>query len=709
MEKISLQKKSFFNSIGLNLDNIPSELKLRASVMQEMLPEESSDFLLSEDESQSEYKYFCLKSLFGTDKEEYNDKTWLEILMENEKSDDIIKQYTKNPNYYFSDLRKQNQDDLNHNGPIVLYEDNGKFFAKDGIARLALMMVKYLLEMSRTSSKEEKQMVNKQYIFSAKVISIPEDREVVYLTSMLRRIYGAKLEINIKSAKACNMFLKYGGQSIEIKNKKDLQNFVKNSYMPKELKSEEKLKSKMDNLAQIGLDYVEDGKNEELYMYMGEIFNNYDIFVKYYQKMQDFGIEDNLYKKVDLSDISYEQILNKLVKLVKQEETFEKNKAQIAEIEKTTKESLKEGKRAKVVSDKKEKEDIPEKDLVAEIKKTVKGKHEEQTDDKIEDKSPEALKKSIDEKIEVLINSIEMMFYKFKTEESNVFELANETKVALNIDRINDDTVSSALNSIKSNTMELKAKISEEEDTYKLENINKYVVDIRKKELSDSVLGEYIEEMKKIFGACLNKHTQRIITDAKLNKLEIQREEIESEKCSFFSKLIGKAKLKQAKLDNINLKKQLILSESQFADKLHYYMEDGLSDLYAYTKSEEDQRGLEEAKEFLRTIEVNMKIQNLLDNNKLNKLIKEKVEQKRNLPQLVLSKEKKKLFSKAQINLMEEKNNELKRVIQITRANSLKQQNTGMIPILGNIKSTKAFHNFCKQLARIDSAIRSLL
>ena len=104
-----------------------------------------------------------------------------------------------------------------------------------------------------------------------------------------------------------------------------------------------------------------------------------------------------------------------------------------------------------------------------------------------------------------------------------------------------------------------------------------------------------------------------------------------------------------------------------------------------------------------------MKLQHLIDNTKLNKLIKEKVEQKRNLPQLALSKEKRKLFSKAQINLMQEKNNELKRVIQITRANSLKQQNTGMIPIIGNIKTTKSFSTFCTDLNKINNSIRSLL
>ena len=61
------------------------------------------------------------------------------------------------------------------------------------------------------------------------------------------------------------------------------------------------------------------------------------------------------------------------------------------------------------------------------------------------------------------------------------------------------------------------------------------------------------------------------------------------------------------------------------------------------------------------------------------------------------------------INLMEEKNNELKRVIQITRANSLKQQNTGLVPILGNIKTTKAFHKFCGELNKIEAEVRSLI
>ena len=128
--------------------------------------------------------------------------------------------------------------------------------------------------------------------------------------------------------------------------------------------------------------------------------------------------------------------------------------------------------------------------------------------------------------------------------------------------------------------------------------------------------------------------------------------------------------------------------------------------MYAYVKTEEDKSVLGDVQLFLRNIESNLQLKNLIDQNKLSRLTKEKVSQQKNLPVLVLSKEKRKLFSKNQINLMEEKNNELKRVIQITRVNSLKKQNTGVLPIFGNIKATKALNKFYSLLNEIDMSLQ---
>ena len=689
MEKISLQKKSFFNSIGLDVNNIPAELKLKSTSIQNSLPKEDIEFLKNNKLALQGQKYFRLKNLVGTNKQVYNNKTWLEIFISNEKNDDIIKQYFKNPNYYFKDLRKIDPLQKNKNNNIELYEDNGKLFVIDGIGRLSLMMVKYLLEMSRASSKEEIALINKQYIFSANVKSIPKDRDVIYLVMMLEDIYGQKLKVSRDNpSEEYSLILTYGEKVMHLKTKEELKNFIKNSYLPKEHKSEEKLKARLNILAKIGLKFEENSNNDEIFLVMGKIFPNYEIFIKYYKKMLSYNIENKLYSLINLSDVTYEQVLKLLINLIKQEESNMKKK-----IENT------------------KNVDVGAKEKKSESVKTKSTKNVSKAEENkaIDVKDLDDVKKKVKDSVELINNSIEMMYYKFKTEESKMFELANQSTIALNIDRINDDTVNSSISSIKSVFLELENSITNDNDEVKLKNINDYIKSMKKNHLSESIISEYKEEMLRIYSSCLNKHVQRIITDSKLEKLDIQREEIEKEKCSFFSKIIGKAKLKQAKLDNLNLKKQLILSESQYADKLHYYVEDGLSDLYAYIKNEEEERCLVEAKTFIRLVESNMQIQNYIDNTKLNKQIKEKVEQKRNLPQLALSKEKRRLFSKAQINLMEEKNNELKRVIQITRANSLKQQNTGMVPILGNIKTTKTFHKFCGELNKIEAEVRSLI
>ena len=44
MQKISLQKKSFFNSIGLDTKNIPSELKTKTTNLTKKIPSEDIVF-----------------------------------------------------------------------------------------------------------------------------------------------------------------------------------------------------------------------------------------------------------------------------------------------------------------------------------------------------------------------------------------------------------------------------------------------------------------------------------------------------------------------------------------------------------------------------------------------------------------------------------------------------------------------------------------
>lgn len=699
MQKISLQKRNFFNSIGLDTKNIPSELKVKTTNLTKKIPSEDVVFFKNKNLVTSERKHFRLKNLIGTVSNEYDGKSWIEIFVNNDKSDEMIKQYFKNPNYYFKELRKLDQTSLNHNNEIELYEDNGKFFVKDGTARLALMMTKYLLETSRAQTKEEQSLINKQYIFAANVKSAPKDRDVIYLINMLIEIYGTKLKISkVPGNYECKYVLQYGDRIFEINSKKELENFIKNSYLPKSYKSEEKLKSKIAGLTKIGISYKLNEKSEDAFLVMGKIFPNYEFFVKYYKKAQKYNIENKLFSKLDLENITYEVILKNLIKVVKDEEKKIKE-----DNLKVTKEN-----KSKEKKEKKQKKNVSEAKKEKQKLKSAKNNTEKKEEDKAEElrKKLDENKKKINEQVDLITENIETTYYKLKSEEARVMDIANSTNITLNIDKMNDDSINASINSIKENIMKTHKKINSAEKIDDLKNINELSKDLNKIIDSKNIVEGYSNEMESIFKTCFNKEIQKLITDSKLKKLEKQRLEIEQEKCSFFSKLLGKAKLKQAKLDNINLKKQLILSESQYINKSYYYLEDGLSEVYTYLKEETDETCLSDIRLFLRNIEQNSQIKNMINQDKLNNLVKEKMEQKRNLPQLVLSKEKRKLFSKAQINLMEEKNNELKRVIQITRANSLKLQNTGMIPILGNIKTTKSINKFCNNLNEINNTLK---
>lgn len=709
MQKISLQKRSFFNSIGLDINNLPAELQIKANSIQKKLPLEDLKFLSLKSLTIPKVKHFRLKNLFGTDNVKLDNMTWIDIFSNSEKTDEIIKLYFKNPNYYYKELRKLDQSELNHNNPIELYESNGKFFIKEGTARLSLMMIKYLLEMSRAQSKEEKIIINKQYIFAGSVRSIPKDRDIMYLINMLFEIYGSKLKLQkVDNDNECSYIMKYDERKFEINSKSDLENFIKNSYLPKEYKSTEKFKIKLQNISRIGIEYKENEEIVDQFLVMGKIFPNYEIFVKYYKKMMKYNLEDKLIEKLDLKNITYDDILKKLIKIVKQEEigmgklelkdkidNNEELKNMVSKKVGSKKELLKKN-NAKKVNKKNEKVDKKE--------------HEEDKENEEKLILEEKLKKAKDSanaQIKEILDNIEKIYYKLKTEESKFFDLASSTNIELNIDKINDDSINSNINSIKENIFTLKKKIDEMDKIEDVNYINEFFKDIVKISNDKNILTEFSDEMKSIYTICFNKNIQKMITDSKLKKLDKQRKEIESEKCSFFSKLIGKAKLKQAKLDNINLKEQLILTESQFSNSSYYSIEDGLAELYAYDRTEEDFSCLSEIKIYIKNLETNNQIKSMTDQEKLTRRIKERIEQQRNLPQLVLSKEKRKFFSKAQINLVQEKNNELKRVIQINRANSLKLQNTGMIPIIGNIKTTKAVKKFINNLGQIEKSIES--
>ena len=60
MQKISLQKKSFFNSIGLDTKNIPSELKTKTTNLTKKIPSEDIVFFKNKNLITTERKHLSL-------------------------------------------------------------------------------------------------------------------------------------------------------------------------------------------------------------------------------------------------------------------------------------------------------------------------------------------------------------------------------------------------------------------------------------------------------------------------------------------------------------------------------------------------------------------------------------------------------------------------------------------------------------------------
>ena len=79
-------------------------------------------------------------------------------------------------------------------------------------------------------------------------------------------------------------------------------------------------------------------------------------------------------------------------------------------------------------------------------------------EDELSKKIKEA-KESAVGSISNILDNIEMTFFRLKTEESKSIDLANSTGIELNIDRINDDSINSNINSIKESSFVVKKKI----------------------------------------------------------------------------------------------------------------------------------------------------------------------------------------------------------------------------------------------------------
>ena len=170
-------------------------------------------------------------------------------------------------------------------------------------------------------------------------------------------------------------------------------------------------------------------------------------------------------------------------------------------------------------------------------------------------------RKHIIEKIISIPNNVENTYYELKQEESEFFSLARKLGMNYKIIRTDDTNVYSEIEQIKNNMQRMDEQIKIKNDLSELEKPYPLLQELESLTQDGTIKTEHSANLKAIFEKNFDTKVQELIKGCKISKLEQEKEENENEKLSLIAKLLGKGNLKQAKLDNIELKMQLLMSE----------------------------------------------------------------------------------------------------------------------------------------------------
>ena len=539
MPEISEKKKKFLESIGLDINNLPPEFEKHSDTIEDTFSREEIEFLKRENLTGREIKTFSLKDLVGTVHPDYSDKTWLEAFLTSKRGDNVVDEYFKNPEYYSTDLKQLDQSNLNHETPLELYESDGKFFINGGNNRLSLIMMKYLAEMSKAQTKEERAKIDEDYTFVAEVQSTPKDKDIMYMLNMLRENYGQNVYISRTSTdeQSCEYTIKTDDKIIKISSKEELEQALRNTYQLDRVESLDQLKDNIIHLIQDEIVYrASQDKNRG--RILDGMFPNLQQFQESVIKLREYGIDNKLYDTIDLQNIDFSQLSDRAIELVEKEENRRQEEQQRKEQEKEQKAKEEIELKAKAKQESKIKSEKIKKDVVVGLKR-----------------------ENIEDKTQAIPSSVETTYYELKQEEIKFSGIAKRLGLNYSITRTDDTNIYTKINDIKRNMQSISQQIEKIDDPDKLDKVSGVLQELEQMTQDGTIKTEHTAELKEIFEKSFDSKVQDLIRNSKLSRLEQERGQVESEKVSLIGKILGKGKLKQAKLDNINLKIQLLKTE----------------------------------------------------------------------------------------------------------------------------------------------------
>ena len=674
MQEISEKKKKFLESIGIDIDNLPPEFEKYSSDFESTFTSDEMAFFDRESMTGTYTKEFSLRDLVGTSHPDYSDKSWIDAFLLSKRGDDAVEQYFRNPEYYSEGLKGFDQSSLQHDSPIELYEDNGQFFIKGGNNRLSLIMMKYLAEMSRAKTEEEKAKIDEEYTFVGQVNPLPKDKDIMYMINMIRNSSNEPVQVEKTGTREndCQYTIKFGDRIVQIQSKEDLEQVIREGYNINKAKSVRELSDNIGNLVRDGIMY---GADKEKQRILSTIFPNLEQLKDNLIKLRTLGIEDKLYEGIDLNDVDFSVIADRAMQLVEKEELRRQEEERIEAQEKEKKEKAERETKAKAEQESKEKSEKRREKTAADLRK----EHiEGQTSD--------------------IPENVETTYTQLKEEEVKFSNIARRLGLTYTITSIDDTNVYTNIEQIKRNMMTINKQIESINDPAKLDKVSGVLQELEALTQDGTIKTEHTEELKATFEKSFDAKVQDMIKNSKLSKLEQQRGQVESEKISLIGRILGKGRLKQAKLDNIDLKMQLLMSEGS-NDKISYSLEDSLSDLYAYSQCELGRGLTPEMKEFLGVIKTDPQLRQMIDQQQLMQQFNEKVNTRQNEVQLISVNENGRISNRHQANMLQLQNNEMNRQIQNKRARNVTRQN-GLEAI--SINSTSPLNRFQNMVNEIN-------
>lgn len=652
MQEISKEKKKFLESIGIDINNLPPEFARHSDTMESTFSEEEIAFLNRENLTGRYIKTFCLKDLVGTIHPDYTDKTWLEAFLSSKRGDNAVEEYFKNPEYYSRDLKQLDQSDLRHETPIELYESDGKFFINGGNNRLSLIMMKYLADMSKAQSDEERAKIDEDYTFVAEVQPTPEDKDVMYMINMLRENYGenAHIKRTARDDKSCEYVIETGDGVIKISSKEELEQALKDTYQLSKVKSLDELKDNIAHLVQDGFVYNA-RQDQNRGRILNEMFPNLQQFEESIIKLRQYGIEDRLYNEIDLQNIDFSELSNRAIELAEKEENIRQEEQQRKAQEKEQKEKARQEARAKSEQESKIKSEKRKKDVAVALKK-----------------------QHIDDETHSIPDSVETTYYELKQEEIKFSSLARKLGLDYSITKTDDTNIRSSIEQIKSNMQRIGEQVQRIDDPTKLDKVSGILSELENLTQDGSITKEHSTMLRETFEKSFDSKVQDLIRNSKLSMLEQERGQVESEKISLIGRIMGKGRLKQAKLDNIDLKRQLLMTDGK-EEKGTYSLEDSLSDLYTYSHCELGRKLTPEMQQFLVVLKADPQLKQMINQQSLRLQYEQKVNDRQNAGQLVPIDENKRVSNRHQANILQVQNSEMNRQIQNNRARTVTKQN----------------------------------